>query len=283
MSDQTPITAIVTWAARSAPDVPAAHRYRGRVNLPGVSATEVEVEIGRPAREVWHPDQLVHPLRVNDRIHGVLVGQYMQWDYVERPKIRGCEDTEPSTPTFPIPGDGNGDETPIVVPRPLSPSGPMPATAPSMFWTKMLATISATQLAALGKAISNAIPSVVFSGRDKQKARQSMKLGPFKLFANETQDTVWFKLDDGTLPDLSEKIVTIQVVGPNTWATAVYKLVGRVDERCPAIDVPEATTITASTPYIVQVSVSSFAEIGLKNTTVEGSTIELFAYVSIGE
>lgn len=104
-----------------------------------------------------------------------------------------------------------------------------------------------------------------------------MKDGPRKLQANETEDTVWFSTPAGA------KYVSFQVVGPVAWATAVYKVVGRVDPECVSVDLPGAKFITAAQPYSFQVNIHAIRQVGLKLSTPEGSTLELQAFAFFGE
>lgn len=157
-----PITAIITWQASTAPNVPGAHHYRATVNTK--DGPLENIEIGRPGVEVWHADQLVYPLSINSRIHGEQVGQYFQWVYCERPVVGTCDDTDPThqvppddVSTDPVPGDGPrpiGNPTLVV---PVVPAAPPPAAAQRMadeLVVSILLSASPAKLAALGQAIA---------------------------------------------------------------------------------------------------------------------------------
>lgn len=164
MSEAQPITAIITWQARSGPDIPAAHRYRASVNtLDGVVH---DVDIGRPGSEMWAADQLVYPLAINSRIHGEQIGQYFQWVYAESPVVGTCDDLPGGGGTVPIdPGSvdpiGGGGVRPIgATPVPSVPGAVTSPTSPSQSSTadalvvSILLTASPAKLAALGQAIA---------------------------------------------------------------------------------------------------------------------------------
>lgn len=121
MSEPKPITGIITWAAQSGPNVPSQHRYRASVNI--AEGMPIELHIGRPGTETWFPDQLVYPLKIGARVHGVQVGDHFQWEYVERPVISTCDGAAPFDPPTEIPGGG-------ITPRPGSPIHPAPSPVP---------------------------------------------------------------------------------------------------------------------------------------------------------
>lgn len=106
--------------------------------------------------------------------------------------------------------------------------------------------------------------------------------GPFRLRANETEDLCWFVRTDGTPIQFGDEPLSVQVVADNTWDTAVYQVVACVADPCPPVAVPGVKLITPSSAYALQFTAASFFKIGLKNTTVEGGALDLFAYLSAG-
>jgi len=104
---------------------------------------------------------------------------------------------------------------------------------------------------------------------------------PIKLYANETENTVWLTDERGASVG-GRKVVSVQIVGPIAWATAVYQVVGRLAPVCAAVALPGIKPLTAAQPFAFQFDVTGIPEVGLKLTTAEGSTLELDAYVFVG-
>lgn len=108
------------------------------------------------------------------------------------------------------------------------------------------------------------------------------KYGPFRLRAAEAQDVCWFVDASNNPLQFGAEPVSVQVISDNTWDTAVYQLVACVDEKCPPVPIPGVKLITPTSAYALQFSAVSFFKIGLQNTTVESSALDLFAYLSAG-
>lgn len=106
--------------------------------------------------------------------------------------------------------------------------------------------------------------------------------GPFRLRANETDDLCWFVDQNGAPLQFGSEPLSVQVLSDNTWDTAVYQIVACVADPCPPVGIPGVKLITPSSAYAMQFTANSFYKVGLKNTTVEGGALDLFAYLSAG-